>query len=91
MALFRRIMLAEGISLLLLLFLAMPLKYAFGRPMAVTLIGTAHGALFVMFVLGLAWVHFSQKWPLSKTLLGFISANVPFGTFWFERKYLRNL
>jgi len=89
MPLFRRIMLAEGISLLLLLFLAMPLKYAFGQPMAVTIIGTAHGALFVLFVLGLTWVHFSQKWPLFKTLTGFLAANIPFGTFWFERRYLR--
>jgi len=89
MELFRRIMLAEGVSLLVLLFLAMPLKYAFGQPAAVTIVGTAHGVLFVMFVIALGYTHVRYRWPISKTLTGLLASNIPFGTFWFERNHLR--
>jgi integral membrane protein len=87
---FRLVALLEGSSLLLLYFVAMPLKYGLGIPQAVSIVGTAHGLLFVVFVLALAVVHLKEKWPLWKSGLAFLMANVPFGTFWFERKYLRD-
>lgn len=86
---FRTIALFEGVSLLLLYFVAMPLKYGLDMPFAVTIVGSAHGILFVAFVLALGVVHFRERWPLGKSFLAFVMANLPFGTFWFERRYLR--
>ena len=46
----RKAGIAEGISFLVLLGIAMPLKYLFDQPMAVTIVGWAHGVLFVVFI-----------------------------------------
>ena len=80
---------SEGISLLLLLFIAMPLKYIGGDPTAVRLVGTAHGGLFVAYVALLALATMQWKWPLKQFLIGFILSSVPFGTFYFDSKYLK--
>lgn len=77
----------EGISLLLLLFFAMPLKYVWDLPKAVSIIGMAHGILFLAYVV-MAFVLYSElKWSL-KTLAGVLIASIlPFGTFYMEKKY----
>lgn len=54
----------EGMSLLILLFIAMPLKYWAGLPLAVTIVGSVHGGLFILYLLVLAYATFSVKWPL---------------------------
>lgn len=54
----------EGMSLLILLFIAMPLKYWAGLPLAVTIVGSVHGGLFILYLLVLAYAAFSVKWPL---------------------------
>lgn len=83
---FRLIAIIEGISYLVLLFIAMPLKYMADMPMAVKITGSVHGFLFVAFMvfLLLAWVQY--KWSFSKATLAFLSSLVPFGTFLFDRK-----
>src|SRR5436190_22954975 len=77
---FRIIGIAEGISFLVLLIIAMPLKYYAGLPMAVKYTGWIHGLLFVLFVVGLAQVSFDRKWPLLKIIVAFIASLIPFGT-----------
>ena len=77
---------AEGASFLLLLFIAMPLKYFAGMPEAVKYVGWAHGLLFILYMLQLALVAFSQKWDVLKVLFGFAASLVPFGPFLFERR-----
>lgn len=77
---------AEGLSLLALFFVAMPLKYGAGMPLATTWTGWAHGVLFVAYVVALAAAAFQARWSLGRTALGFVCASVPFGTFWFERQ-----
>lgn len=83
---FRTTSLAEGCSAILLFFVAMPLKYMANIPMAVKIIGTIHGVLFVAFVLTLINVWRIEKWKFTKVLTAFIAANIPFGAFWFEKQ-----
>ena len=85
----RIVAILEGISFLILLFIAMPLKYFYGQPEMVQKIGMLHGWLFVLYVLLLALAHYQLKWAWSKTLLGFILSFVPLGTFYAERKMFR--
>lgn len=81
----RVVALVEGVSFLVLLFIAMPLKYAAGMPMAVKLVGGVHGGLFLLFLLAVFQAMDEGKWPLSRAGLAFVASLVPFGTFWFDR------
>ncbi len=76
----------EGISFLLLLLVAMPLKYLAGIPAPVRYVGWAHGILFVLFVVGVLQVAYLLRWPVKKILLAFIAAFIPYGTFLFDKK-----
>jgi integral membrane protein len=76
----------EGLSYLLLLFVAMPLKYVAGIPMAVRVVGMLHGLLFVGFGFSLLHAMLDAKWSLKWTATVFLSAVVPFGTFWMDPK-----
>jgi integral membrane protein len=78
----------EGASFLLLLFIAMPLKYIWAWPFAVKYLGWAHGLLFVLYFMALAQVWYHQKWRFSKVLLAAAASLFPYGTFWFEKKHL---
>ncbi|NJK92835.1 MAG: DUF3817 domain-containing protein [Blastochloris sp.] len=79
--LLRMAALTEGVSFLILLFVAMPLKYLFAMPLAVKWVGWAHGILFVLFALLLAYVFFKYKWPFLRGVLVFVAALIPFGPF----------
>jgi integral membrane protein len=85
-SLLRKVGLIEGISLLVLLFVAMPLKYIWGEPRVVTVIGWVHGALFVLFMLLVLRVYDQRGWPFKKVVLAFIAAFLPFGTFVFDKQ-----
>lgn len=85
----RLIAILEGISYLVLLFVAMPLKYMAGDPRAVQLVGMLHGWLFVLYCLLLVLAHFQCKWNWGKTILGFVLSFIPFGTFYAEKKMFR--
>ena len=80
----------EGISFLLLLGVAMPLKYFAGLPQAVRVVGMAHGVLFVLFVLLLIQVAIEKNWSFKKSALSFVSSLVPFGTFYADSRWFRN-
>jgi len=77
----RAIGLVEGISFLLLLGVAMPLKYFAGVPQAVTIIGWLHGMLFITFCIALAQAHQEAKWHARRTGLVLIAGLLPFGPF----------
>ena len=78
---FRAIALIEGISDLMLLGVAMPLKYFAGFPGAVLAVGWTHGVLFVLYLAALAEVGFSRRWRLVRILGAFVASLIPFGTF----------
>ena len=76
----------EGISYLLLLGIAMPMKYFLGFPMAVKIVGMAHGVLFIAYCLLLALQMRANKWNLLFGIYLFVATLIPFGTFVTDRK-----
>jgi integral membrane protein len=88
MSLFRWIGRFEGISFLLLLGIAMPLKYIWGMPKAVSVVGMAHGVLFIGYVAMANYVALELRWSRKVWLLSMVAAVLPFGTFVFEKKHL---
>jgi len=85
----RLIGLMEGTSFLVLLGIAMPLKYFAHRPEAVKYVGWAHGVLFMVFILALFHATSDRDWPFKKLAAGFIAAVIPFGTFIFDANLRR--
>ncbi|KAA3439504.1 DUF3817 domain-containing protein [Rufibacter hautae] len=83
---FRSIAILEGISFLVLLLIAMPMKYLAGIPEPVKYVGWAHGVLFVLFVGLLLQVWVTYKWSFWKVVLAFVASLLPFGTFVLDRK-----
>ena len=79
----------EGISLLLLFFVAMPLKYMFDNPEYIRPMGTAHGVLFIAYMVLALVLKIKQNWPVSKLFIVWIASVLPFGTFYIEWKYFR--
>ena len=79
----------EGISLLVLVFVAVPLKYFLNRPELVKLMGPIHGLLFCLFVFITLSVGVSYKWVFSKlTWKVLVACVIPFGTFYVDRYIL---
>ena len=100
---FRLVGIIEGISYLLLLGVAMPLKYHFGDVTIdeagetiyefgnyVSVTGMAHGVLFILYCLLLGMTMLRQKWQRSYGIYLFLAAFIPFGTFYTDRR-LREL
>ena len=79
---------AEAISFLLLLGIAMPLKYMMDMPLMVKYVGWAHGALFMAYMVLLVLTAVELKLSLWKTALGAVASFLPFGPFVFERKMI---
>lgn len=82
----RSIGLFEAVSFLILLFVAMPLKYAWGMPLAVRIAGSVHGGLFVLFCFALWRVLNHTNWPFSRAALVFIASLLPFVPFFIDRR-----
>ena len=85
---FRMTALAEGISFLTLLFVAMPMKYFMGMPEVVRVAGSIHGGLFILYVGLLATLHIKQRWPIMFSLYALLASVIPLGTFMLD-KHLR--
>jgi integral membrane protein len=85
---FRMIAIAEGISFLILLLIAMPLKYLAGFPKAVLYAGWMHGVLFVSFCILLLIVKIKFTWSFKQALIAFGASLLPFGTFVLDAKIL---
>ncbi|AUP80323.1 DUF3817 domain-containing protein [Flavivirga eckloniae] len=82
----------EGISLLVLVFIAVPIKHMFHNPNWVKTIGPIHGALFLLFVFNALRVGIEQKWPFKETTWKVIVACfIPFGTFYIDQRILKHL
>ena len=82
----RRVALIEAVSFLVLLGIAMPLKYLAGQPLAVKIFGWAHGILFVVFGFALLRALLVARWPIGRAATVFIAALLPFGPFVIDRR-----
>jgi integral membrane protein len=82
----RAVALVEGVSFLVLLGIAMPLKYAAGMPIAVKIVGWIHGVLFVLFSAALFLAMRAQRWPLRRSAGIFLAGLLPFGPFVIDRR-----
>ena len=82
--LFRIVAFIEGLSWLVLLFIAMPLKYMADSPEMVTMVGRAHGGLFIAFVILGIIVSYKYEWTPKLMLYAFLASLLPFGTFYFD-------
>jgi integral membrane protein len=79
----------EGVSFLLLLGIAMPLKYLADWPDAVRVVGMAHGILFVLYVLGAIQAALEHEWPWTRTGLVLVASVLPAGPFVVDARILR--
>jgi integral membrane protein len=80
----------EGTSFLILLGVAMPLKYAAGMPEAVLIAGWIHGILFVLFVAATLQVARQRCWSRNKVLAAAAASVLPFGPFVLDARLLRD-
>lgn len=82
----RRLAKVEAISFLLLMGVAMPMKYLWDMPLAVKYVGWAHGVLFIWLCIVLVLVAMRLHWPMSRSIMVFIASLVPFGPFLIDHK-----
>ncbi|QLG46441.1 DUF3817 domain-containing protein [Costertonia aggregata] len=87
---FRILAVLEGISYLLLFAVTMPLKYKAGIVEPNLYVGYAHGVLFIGFVVFAAIFCYHKKWNIKRFLIFGIASLLPFGTFYVDKKYLKN-
>ncbi|BAP32635.1 conserved membrane protein YdzA [Chryseobacterium sp. StRB126] len=88
----RIIAILEGISLLTLVFIAVPLKYGFDNPSLVKMMGPIHGSLFLLFLFNTLSVGVEQNWKFKETTWKVLLACIiPFGTFYVDKKILSKL
>ena len=86
---FRIISIIEGLSYLILVFIAMPLKYMFDYPLAVKIVGMSHGVLFILFFLALVMAMNRYKWKFLGFQL-FVYSLIPFGFILIERIIMKS-
>ena len=89
MKLFRIVALLEGLSYILLLFVAVPVKYSLGEPPYVKLLGMPHGILFVAYLGFAFYFKQEQNWSIKVLFVVLLGSVLPFGTFYVDNKYLR--
>jgi integral membrane protein len=87
----RLVGLLEGVSYLLLLGVAMPLKYVLGEPLAVRYVGMAHGILFLLYLLAIVPVALDFRWRLKTIGLAVLASFLPCGPFVLDAKVLKSL
>jgi integral membrane protein len=88
---FRLIALLEGISYILLLFIATPIKHLTGNEHYVKLLGMPHGLLFVSYIVLAIMLKSELKWTSKQFTVVLLAAIVPFGTFYVDRVYLKKV
>ena len=87
---FRIFAFLEGVSYILLLFIAVPLKYWGGDESLVKLLGMPHGLLFVGYIMFSYLLKEDEKWNTKDFSIIMLGSILPFGTFYVDWKYLRN-
>tara|TARA_X000000368_G_C23045036_1_gene718772 strand:- start:1490 stop:1768 length:279 start_codon:yes stop_codon:yes gene_type:complete len=88
---FRIIALLEGVSYILLLFVAVPIKYWGGDEKWVKLLGMPHGILFVSYIIFAFLIKDNENWGIKDFGIVLLSSILPFGTFYVDWKYLKKV
>jgi len=86
---FRVVSILEGLSYILLLFIAVPIKYFGSDESFVKMLGMPHGLLFVAYIVLAFLIKDSLKWDMKTLLIVLAASIIPFGTFYIDKKYLR--
>ncbi|MBN8229054.1 DUF3817 domain-containing protein [Corallococcus macrosporus] len=81
---FRAVAFWEGLSFLVLLLIAMPLKYVLHMPLGVRVVGMAHGLLFMAYLYTLMMAAIEYRWDVKRIAVAFVASLVPGGTFWLD-------
>ena len=81
----------EGVSYILLLLIAVPIKYLLNETLFVKILGMPHGILFIIYILFSIIAKIKYNWNFRKFLIISIASLVPFGTFYIDKKYLMKL
>ncbi len=87
---FRVISILEGVSYLLLLFVAVPIKYFANDPTYVKMLGMPHGLLFIAYIILAIMLKSELNWNSKTFWIILVASIIPFGTFYIDRKYLRS-
>ena len=85
---FRIISLLEALSFVILLLVAMPIKYILGNPELVRIVGMAHGILFVLYILGALLFKKKSNWSNQILVEVILCSIIPLGPLYVDRKYL---
>lgn len=86
---FRIVAFLEGVSYILLLFIATPVKYLANDPTYVKMLGMPHGMLFIGYVILAFMIRPDYKWNSRQFSVVLIASIIPFGTFYVDKKYLK--
>ena len=87
---FRVVAFLEGVSYILLLFIAVPIKYWLGDEQWVKLLGMPHGVLFVGYILMAILLKGDQNWNSTEFIIILICSILPFGSFYVDKKFLKS-
>ncbi len=85
---FKVISTLEALSFLVLLGIAMPLKYIWHKPEMVEIVGMAHGVLFLLYIAGAVYISQKLNWSTKMLIIAVLCSVIPFGPFYVERKFL---
>ena len=88
LSIFRIIALLEGVSYILLLFIATPIKYMADDPTYVRMLGMPHGLLFIAYIAIAVLLKPEQQWNKRTFLVILAASLIPFGTFYVDKKLL---
>ena len=87
---FRLVAVLEGLSLLVLVFGAVPLKHLAGQPLGVRIVGPIHGVFFLLYAWAVYRAVDDDKWTKSQAAWAMLAAVIPFGTFVLEARIRRD-
>lgn len=87
---FRITALLEGVSFILLLFIATPIKYISEEPQYVKMLGMPHGILFIAYIIMAFMLKSERNWNNKQLGEIVLAAIIPFGTFYIDKKYLKS-
>ena len=86
---FKIVSFLEGVSYILLLLIAVPIKYIGGNEFWVKILGMPHGILFILYIIMACIIKKDQKWSNKEFLIILIASLIPFGTFYVNNKLLK--